>query len=216
MDLTLEASYITLLLNRLGRRKDTSLRESALDEMNMAKRRLEKGRFLPWFLGKWVTEVIAAAQETYTLPADFLAEEEDTQILLTGGEVRSILKKGTHDVLEKKYGVETGTPRYYSVVGGSLYFWPIPATEVSMRFYYMAAQPDFVDTATAVTNPWLLNASDWLLAEAGTRIAGFHIMKPDLAKLMASAAAEAKDNIMVVHEARKHVNTDYTDDSEYL
>lgn len=217
MDLSLNASYVTLLLQRLGRRKDTSLRESALDEMNMAKARLEQGRFLPWFLGKSISVTFPAGVRSYVLPADFLSEEEDFQFRLEGPtDSFYTIKKGIQDVLQEQFKEREGIPKYYSILGNELQLWPLPDIQYTSAFYYKARQASFTDAATTVTNPWLLNAADWLLMEAGVRLAGFHLQNPNLAKLCAAAAAEAKDNLLVIHEAREHVNVNYTDDAEYI
>lgn len=220
MDFSTEDHYVTLLLNRLGRRRsDDALRTSVVEELALTQRQLELGRFLPWFLVKKQNPVvnILGSEDSIPVPTDFIREEEETQpyIVNTAGD-KFQLKKGLHDILQTKYlNTARGTPKYYSILGSSFYLWPTPSETFAWHMWYYAKQAVVVDTATAVTNPWLLNAADWLLYTAGISLASFHIQKADMASRFAAAARVAMDNVVTLHEARIHTNMNYSDDSEY-
>lgn len=219
MDITLTSDLITILLNRLGRRNDATLRASAVDEINMAQKQLESGRFLPWFLLKSMPAgvVTAIGDVDIDLPDDFIREEEDSQVKLkdpTNNE--NLLKKATEDVLQHKYqNASNARPKYYAIVNRTMYFWPRPDAVYVVHYWYYASQPQIIDVATTATNPWLVYAPDWILSQAGFQLASFHIQKPDMALRFRQAAAEARDNIMTMHEARIHTNMNYSDDEEY-
>lgn len=220
MNLGINSSYFTLLLNRLGRRNDTSLRESAVDEVNMAMKTLESGRFLPWFLEKSMSpkvQFISGVTST-ALPTDFLREVEDREpelILVSDSTMIRVLSKGTFDVLRLKYLNVIGAPSWYAISEGRLHLFPAPEETWELNLSYYARQAPILDDGNMVTNPWLLYAADWLLAEAGGTLAAFHIIKPELAVSFARAAATARDGVVVLHESRMHANMNYSDDSEY-
>lgn len=219
-DFTLDDGYVTLLLNRLGRRNDTTLQDSVVDELNQAQKQLERGRFLPWFLLQQMTDDTISADQQLWLPsyADyFLRECDESPLILEDSDgIKIALTKGDHTALTKKYlNVDSGIPKYYSLIGRTFHIWPAPNKTYYPRLWCYVGQRDIALFGIAATNRWLVNASDWLLSTAGEQLAALHVQNPDMAARFARAAAVARDNIMTLHEARIHTNMNYTDDSEF-
>lgn len=220
MDFVADDDYITLLLNRLGRRSDTTLQGSVIDELRQAQRQLENGRFLPWFLltRDNTTPVYAGTQAYSSGSWDWFIREcdEAPPVLIDAEGNRVKLIKGVHSVLADKYAnASQGTPKYYSLLKQTIYLWPTPAENYTFEFWFYQRQREIAIGGIVATNAWLVNASDWLLNVAGEAVAAFHLQKADMAQRFARAASIARDNVMTLHEAREHTNMNYSDDSEY-
>lgn len=221
IDLTLDDGYVQLLLNRLGRRNDSTLTESVYDELNQAQKQLQYGRFLPWFLWDTIDDGLVSAGVSgwfHTSYDVYLRESDDHPVILTANSDghQIILKKGDRSALQRKYvNAAQGVPVWYSNAKHGFEFWPTPAEAYTLTVTYYAGQRTIQLGGIASTNGWLTYASDWLLATAGQTLAALHLQNDALAARFARQAAQARDNVMVLHEARLNTNLNFSDDSEF-
>jgi len=170
----------------------------------------------PWFLLTDALQTVAMVtdQPFVNLPTNFLAEYEDGFAWLTD-EVTEI-HKDTYNIRvarERSSGAdgETGTipggafPTHYSIVGKRMYLFPTPnadSTNVKLRYY--ASTLDLRDDAT---NIWLTEGADWLINEAGARVAQ-DIQSHDQWKVFQASAIRSRQRILAETEERAAANHD--------
>lgn len=94
---------------------------------------------------------ISITGETYTLPDDFRGLVS-IRLSVQGYERIEYLSPEQFD--ELPVGGAGGTPRFYTIAGGSLVFYPIPGDAVSARIRYRTALTPLSDD----------DASNWVLA----------------------------------------------------
>ena len=204
------AQMIDLAMSRLGRRKSTDLREQVVLEINMAIDRLETGMFIPWFLEGTVETIWqGSSQQGYTwLGPQFSKEVENTRPYYVLDDTVHYLEKRFYGVLvgEEPTGIE-----YYAIRGqNEFHVRKVP--EVDMSIYvpiYLKSVSPLLDDDEEVNNSWLLYAHDWVIAEALSYVAAFHLNNEKLATIHEIAARKAKNDQYTFHEARKHENQDY-------
>lgn len=212
-----DAEQINLLMNRLGRRTDTALRATALDEINVAINAAEYGNFQPWFLKTTGTIVTVADTESYALPTGFLREDDDEELSFLDGTDPYFLKKHLKEKLTKSnLGAETDRPTHYAIWGEQIHLSPVPDAVYTITIPYAAATTAITDTATATTNKWLLFARNWILGDAGVQIAGFNLQNQRLAAIFASSAKASRAQVLALHKAREASNADFSDPDKWV
>ena len=206
-------AMITLLKARLASSNDDSLDTIIITLANVAQERLEQAPELPWFLftdtnvaGTNLATV--ASTETVALPSDFIREFEDNDSVLF---VQDTSEDDpwvplTHDdyAAIKANLTGTGQPSYYDLLGSYLYLRKIPDAVYTLRLLYMAKEDPIV-TGTTV-NAWMLNASDWVMAEVGLMLTTSVVPMPSIAKTFQGELAIAKKRVMDETVARREAS----------
>lgn len=140
-----------------------------------AQRELEKGKTLPKFLLEEQTTpiILPAGQAVVALPSGFLRLDNDNPphypSASTGEPVYISMKRSYREALEANFSTERGAPKVAVILAsGYINFINIADVTYTLAWnYYKAA-----DVLTAdIENKWLLNAPDWLIGEAGWRMA---------------------------------------------
>lgn len=215
MALSTNADYIDLLIGRLGRRSttQTTLRALVVDEINSSLRELERGRFLPWFLETVAILTTVADDRTITLPTGFLREIENqsVEIIASSTVTNDLIKLRVEDLNTLYKDDAAGLPARYAIGEPSIYWGPKPDAAYAVSFPYIAESTAVPDDAVVATNPWLINAHNFVLSHAGIQVAGFHLQNQKLAELFGAATARGRLELVGHHEAREHTNMDYSD-----
>jgi len=200
------SEIIDLGMSRLGRRRSTEVRRDLVTEINSFLKRLSRQSFKPWFLMDMDTLTFEAGEVVKPLADDFSLEVEASRPFFTyDGEVE-YLQKLSYAMLEG----QTGTKNFYAIEGNNIHIRPTPSEQQVVSFlYYKNDEGELVDNAIEATNLWLVNAEDWIVNSAASRVARFHTIARDLAQDLADDAREFKTELYVLHEARKHQNMDY-------
>lgn len=172
---------VNLILVRMGNRRD--LRASAEAELvDVQENVIEKEtQFRPWFLlaEDFETLPVTAALNYAELPAAFLAPAKDgfMYTLLSNGNLSNTpMRRVDYNEgivwarTEDGDNIEANEPTRYSLVGSRIYVWPFLEADTDVYIRYYAKQAT-INAATAETHPILAGASDWLLNEAGSRVA---------------------------------------------
>lgn len=168
------------------------------------------GVFRPWFLVVGPQALVTVEDEiTVSLPDDFLAETEDDALWLYTAtaevdEQWQPLAKDSLDFLRADHpGV--GSPKAYSVLGLSLYLFPVPDDIYMLRMSYYAA-----DAAFALTeeNKWMKYAPDVLIGEAGRRVA-MALRDQSAVQIFTDRFQQAVMDLWATTEERLHVNRRY-------
>lgn len=195
---------VDLLMGRLGRRTNASLKDDIIREMVFVQENLmEGGEFLPWFLiTNDDTLVTVADQEYVALPSDFIREWEDGGLFRETGDAtapKKLIERDDYDIITLKHP-GTGTPLKYDRDETYMYLRPIPDSVIDLELWYYQKDTSLAGVyggAGATTeNGWLLWASDWLIAETGVIISGQYIKEdPNLTNGFINAAARAKARV---------------------
>ena len=199
----LRDDLISLLGWRLGDRDD--MRERAIAEMQYAQEyQLEANIWLPWFLEVDSVGLAATAGVQYMdLPVDFLREiEGHFPAVITGGQTIRLIKadKTTAGIWEPG----TGIPKYYSITGDRMNFFPTPDQNYSIEWrYYGKSTPIH---STNEPTPWLVHAGDLVLALVGQAIAGKHVRDTKIAGEFANDAVLAWARLDGANLERREVN----------
>lgn len=147
--------------------------------LNEAQRELEKGKSLPRFLLQQdQTLTLAADAQTIALPTGFIRVNDDERphFLPTNSTIPIFLRRVyfTDGVLAyQRYesGVvtaNTSSPKVYAIRKSTIDFlFPADAAYSIIWSYYKAAAA----VTSGAENEWLLNAPEWIIGEAGARIA---------------------------------------------
>lgn len=209
------SQIINLILARCGRQEnDTYLAAQALTEFALIQERLEGGAFMPWFLLTDEVPLITVANDrTVTLPAPFLREYEDFPLYrydATAASPYTRMQKDEFDVLESQYSSSSADiPAAYSLDGGVLNLFPTPNDAYTLRWQYYAKQPTTdAGGGTDLTNAWTINASDLLVAELGSIIAGHYKRDQALAAAFQQDIVRAYNRLVAFDEARKQAAKD--------
>jgi len=156
------------------------LEATIVDVLQEAQRDLEKGKTLPKFLLlEDQTLTLVAATHTVAKPARFLRENDDTRIRFfppSSTIPRFLMRKLYIDAVEANLkphnnpnaSIQPTAPSVYVMRQSTIDF--ITIADQTYTLYWDYFQSDVVLT-TDVENLWLKNASDWLIGEAGLRIA---------------------------------------------
>lgn len=172
---------VNLMKRRLGFRRN--LDAECLFELREAQKRAEsESRTQPWFLIQENATITTVAQTaTVDLPEDFIKEPDDitSQIRynpiygnsLVG--VRFLTKVDATDAIPyytKSDGdLIVGGPRSYILGKTQLNFFPTPDAAYTLYWNYHA-KDDIIQLDTE--NEWLKHAPDYLIGDAGVRLAG--------------------------------------------
>jgi hypothetical protein len=139
-------------------------------------------QFRPWFLLRETFETVTVPVSAgyLDLPATFLAAYEEGfmyAVLPNGNRANKPMKRVTyeeglvHARDEDGEPLESdGIPTKYTIIGGRFQVWPIMVADVDVKIRYYETQA-VINAATPETHPILAYASDWLLNEAGSRVA---------------------------------------------
>lgn len=163
---------VTFIQQTLGFRTD-KVAEIRL-ALQQAQTKLENQEFLPWFLISEISSTsLAIGESRVAVPDDFIreADEEALQWFNSTAEVDEQyvdLEKIDSDSQKAIYQSSTGEPEVYSLDGLYFRIAPIPDDTFTIKLKYYQR-----DTAltTNITNKWLTYAHDWLIGEAGMRLA---------------------------------------------
>lgn len=200
--------FVALLQQRCGSRDDLETRIKS--ELTLVQSiTLERtGAFIPWFLQSDPTDLTTVSGNAkVNYPTDYLSELEDSMLWYqdTGLTWHKLNKKSYDYILEKN--LASGAPKYFAVGASNFYIGPVPDAVYPLRFRYY--KKDTVLTADSDTNLWLTYAPDLVLAEVGLKICRYHTVD-DRAKMeFAQEAAEARQRLFVLHEAKQNVNRIY-------
>lgn len=151
-----------------------SLEDTIVRRLQEAQRDLEKGKTLPKFLiEEDATLNLVAGDHFVPLPSDFLRIDDEVQLHYT---------PATSDIpvfLEKKFYTDAvlaymqtetaaAVPKVYVLRKSTIDFiYPADNDYTLLWNYYKAA-----DVLTSdIENAWLANAAEWLIGEAGLRMA---------------------------------------------
>ena len=174
---------VTTIMLRMGNRPD--LRPQIEAELVNAQENVIEAEesFNPWFLLMEEPERFAVTEGTeyISLPSTFIASFEHGFCYATDTEGNALpepLKFYPFDEArirntDAEYNQVRGpVPGWASLVGTRLYLFPIldRDTEIILRYY--RRQPTITST-TEETHPLLQEASDWLIGEAGWKVALF-------------------------------------------
>lgn len=201
------AEIIELAMSRLGQRKSTKVRADVISEINSSIEELERGTFHPWFLEETATLSIVANDVSKALPTDFLLEAEESRpYYVEEGKTYYLTKRFYAALLAE----EPTTLKYYAIRGETLHFRMAADKAYTIYVDYYAKTVDpIVDNSDTVSNPWLINAKDWVVYEALTTVAALHLQNQELGATMSVLAGKAKRDLYIHHEARISENQDF-------
>lgn len=159
----------------LGFRTGTALDSRITLRFQEAQRDLEKGKTLPRFLlQEDQTLLLAAAAHTVAVPAGFLRDDDDNPIHYTPSGTDKpffLSRRQTYrDAVEANIKEDNDPvgPKVYVIRKSVIDFITAADTSYSLTWnYYKAA--DIL--TTDIENAWLANAPEWLIGEAGLRMA---------------------------------------------
>lgn len=165
----------------------TSLDDIIVSCLKEAQRDLEKGKTLPRFLLKQdQTLTLASGDHFVTLPTDFIRESDETRIRFfqTGSDVPTYLTR--------KYYIDASMANLHGSADSLTTNDPVAPSVYVVRFGKSFKKLDFITTADkaytlywdyyaqadvlatgSTENDWLAdaNAPEWLIGEAGIRVA---------------------------------------------
>lgn len=167
----LRSAAVTRIQDGLG--FSTRQGDKIVLRLQEAQRELEKGKTLPPFLLQ-ENQTLALLINTSTVarPAGFLRIDDAFKpYFIPVGETRASflsIKRDFTDALEANFSDELTGPRVLVVRNTRIDFvYNSDANYTIIWQYYKAAD----SLATDIENAWLLNAPDWLIGEAGWRMA---------------------------------------------
>lgn len=161
---------VTRLQEGLGfANRQTTLLQSRLRE---AQRDLEMGKTLPKFLlQEGQTLILAAATSTVALPAGFLRMDDDNPphyLVDSASPTFVAIKRNYREALEANYSTDAGGPKVGVILQSTIDF--ITTADIAYTLTWSYYKADALLTSN-IENEWLAHASDWLIGEAGSRIA---------------------------------------------
>ena len=209
LELLLNRGVIDLGMARLGQRTSTVVRSQLLTEIKKTIQRLERGPFLPWFLERTI-QLNVTENDTYvSLGNFFLREAEESRpYYVLDGTVYYLTKRYYGALLGEtptsiKYYAIRGTEFHFRMAADQSYTINVPA------YFKDPWQTEITDTYVTTESLWLLNALDWVLEDALSKVAALHLHDMEKAQLHMAAAAMAKKELYVYHESRVHENQDF-------
>lgn len=166
----LRSAAVSRIAEGLGFRAD--LETTIISRLQESQRLLEKGKTLPRFLLLEDQSLsLAADGQDVALPTGFLRQYEDEPIRYTESATAKkivVLRKTHVDAIEAYSDAADGPPKVYVLRASTIRFYPIADINYTLTWsYYKAA--DLLDTD--IENAWLEHASDWLIGDAGERLA---------------------------------------------
>lgn len=213
------AAALDLLMARLGNRTSVTLRATVLLEMALAQDNFfERLSFVPWFLREDYTDatfLTVVDQEYVNVPTDHLRLDEEwgglfwkDTTLSTPDQWKRITKDAYPEFKEYYFEGATGDPERFDIIGTRIYLRPIPSAAVLLRLMHLVK--DDAPTDAPATNLWLTYAQSWLISETGFQMAAYHLGDSARAEVFAASLAQAKANLLIETEARKHAGQSYT------
>ena len=204
--MTTNAEVIDQAMSRLGKRASTRLRADVLTEINAAIDAAEKAPFLPWFLQDLGSISATSSATSASLPADFLREEEDTRPYYVLSGTNYYLSKRLYNMLE---GETPTSLSLYSIRGTTFYYKAAPSDALTIYLpYYKSVGGDLADDGSAVSNLWLLNARNYILAKALHMVASTVVRDDNLAREQAALRTDAWRDLVAFHESIQVENLD--------
>ncbi len=205
--MTTNAEILDLAMSRLGGRSSVRVRADVLLEINSAIDTLERGTFFPWFLEKTDTLSFVADDTFKALASDFAIEAEETRpYYVEEGKVFYLTKRFYGTLVGE---VPTGV-KFYAIRGSDFHIRLAADKAYSILVpYYGRETGNLVDDGADVSNAWLIDAKDWVLAMALRTVAAVHLQNPTQATMFAQMEAKAKTDLYVFHEARINTNQDF-------
>lgn len=193
----LRDTAVTLIKGRLKNNSNTSLDALIVAEMVAVQEGLFDGAVMqPWFTEKLNSTLATVAEtKTLTLPSDFnrLTAEGGIWVTDSAGN-KAELVRGDYDEMESDYaGADSGLPKKYAMVGGTVYLYPTPEAVYSVEVLYH--QKGLSLETSNIENIWLEHASDWFMGEVGLVIAGQYLADKESAAFFANQAQIGKDRV---------------------
>lgn len=213
----INSDVLSLIMSRLGNRKSTSLRETALLELQLKVQELEKAEPLPWFLETWWTSgnVLVPGQKWLDLPADWLTGVEESEFLLTDptdGAKYKVSKRTPANVELRTANADPGIPKFYYQINGTIFFGPIPDKAYTITVPYCRKSVTFFDNSTAVSD-WLKEATNAMIFSALTTIAYDVLQDNDMGQKYAGQANAAWASFKDYADSRRYQNLEMTGES---
>jgi len=216
----LNKEVLDLIMKRLGNRTSTTLRATALIELNEKIRQLELGETLPWFLQDiWQGQTVAN-QDYLDVVSDYLREDDEGVAEILDASVSpAVWAKFTKDsygkLREKSANATATVPALFAVHGEKVYFGPVPDKVYSFRIPYYKRTTSISDNTATVTNKWLTNFFNFVTLDTIDLIARTHTRDQNVVISIRDELSEARRMFEVAVEARIHAGREYLlDDSE--
>lgn len=198
-----KAELVQMLGWRLGDRDDLEARMDA--ELDFVQDYiLEAKEWTPWFLlSEELSMTATTGSRALALPADFIAEEELSQLWLELPDGSTVeLEKMDFDIAARKY-VGTGQPVVYARKGLNYQLFPIPDLDYTLYHHYYQKDGRI---KTASESKWLTYAGDVVAAEVGKVLAEKHIKDTNAAAGFAQDAQVAWKRLYDKHTALQEIN----------
>jgi len=210
-------SIVDIILQRLGKSNDTTLRDEIINEMVFVQEHiLEQGTLKPlWLVSEVTTTTTVADDERLQLPTDFLQEWEEGTLYLydsTADDPWIELDKDDWDSI-KAANTEAGKPVAYDIAGDYFLLSPTPDDTYTIKMRYYAKDTSLAGTygdAANIENNWLKYAGDWFLGEVGAIIAAQYQQSDQQAAVFYNQAAKGKDRVWRNDIANREANKDRT------
>lgn len=161
---------------RLGRR--TELNDDILRNMVLQQQILEGSATLPWFLLTSMESLATVSgTEEVAVPDDFLREPEEESALwiydasADDDEQWVEIPKAQYDEIKIAFS-GSGQPERYALVGSYFRLRPIPDDVYALRMIYYAKGTVLSSQEDDLTNVWLTNAPELLIAKTTAKLAG--------------------------------------------
>lgn len=196
--------FVDTLMKRLGRQRDTMLRDDIIAEMVIAQSQILEGDTVsPWFLvSEEATSGTVVGEERVVLPADFIAlwqygilQRYDSA--LDDPYVEMCREDWDLISLNLNY---SGTPTHYDLAGMYFLMRPLADEVYPLKFYYIRRGVDLSGTygdANNIQNVWLEHANDWFMGEVGMVIAEQHLQfKADRVRRFEMQAARGRNRVL--------------------
>ena len=214
------SELIDRLARRCGSKTATAFRAKIVDEVTAVIDLLEMGSFMPWFLENEADLTTVASTRTVALPSDFLREVDDGVVYYQKSSTEYMeLVKTEKERLDASFLTgDPGEPEGYALWGTNVYLGPTPDDAYTIKWpYYKSEQTanPFADNGNAVTNKWLIYATEWMLSQAGYMLADFTLHNPQLALRFQAAVKTGRSEFIKSQTARDSTNRDYSDADKY-
>lgn len=202
-----------IIAGRMGNRED--LLEMIENELQLSiDTVLERSPGLrPWYLllDTPDTSVSTVANQAYvSLPANFLAEYEYGFVRITASDgVKHFLNKAdyayleTNKVQDANGNTDTGRPTHYTLLKGRIQLYPVPDAVYQLELMYYGKTTSLKNSQD--TNEHLLYAKDWLIGDAGAKVALFN-QHAEAAKIFAAEAKDGRNRVLGETEERQYRN----------
>ncbi|HSW65363.1 MAG TPA: hypothetical protein VLH56_18950 [Dissulfurispiraceae bacterium] len=197
----LPSQAITIIQDRLGNR--TGLATRIINEMQLVQRtELESGEVLPWFLLRSVALNLAPFGASCAVPDGFIREHDEGGIFGTSTDGQPFrMEKADYATLVQQEWESSGQPKAYALVGETIYVFPSPDLNYSLRLvaYYQDTLPTAVDTTETL---WMAHAPDAMIAAAGRRLCRY-LRDKEMLMIFDVDLKEALRRIIISNTARE-------------